>query len=120
MKTTNRLGYEAVVADIPNKGYCKILLNNSGVITKAYVGSSEESSNQVYSSTIPDSCWKDSMLEMLTLSPTCFIELFNSLKSTEQLAYAKEIAQNQLSTLVYDAQEILKTAIELKALIAES
>lgn len=117
MKTSSKLGYDTVVADIPNKGYCKITLDNAGVIVKAYVGPSKETASIVYSSSTPDSCWKSSMQEMISLSPSCFIELFHSLKSAEQLSYASELIKNQSYALVCSAHEMLNTAYRLDSLI---
>ena len=113
MKTPNKFGYTTVVADILGKGYCKILVNDCGVIVKAHVGSSSTENCEVYSATTPDSCWKNSMEEMLSLSTSCFIELFNTLKCTEQISYAKEIAANQATLLACQADDLLEESAQL-------
>jgi hypothetical protein len=117
MKTTNNFGYVSIIADVPNKGYCKIILNDYGTIVRASIGESSNATYDIYSANIPDSCWKTSMKEMLFLSPSCFIELFYSLKSAEQIAYAKELAEEQSKLLVYTAHDILKTALELDSIV---
>ena len=117
MKTTNNFGYVSVIADVANKGYCKIILNDNGTIVRATIGESSSNAHDIYSANIPDSCWKPSMKEMLLLSPSCFIELFYSLKSAEQIAYAKELAEEHSKHLVYTAHDILKTALELDSIV---
>jgi hypothetical protein len=56
------------------------------------------------------------MKEMLSLSTSCFIELFNTLKCDEQISYAKEIAANQATLLACQADTLLDESGKLHKL----
>ena len=120
MKYSNGFGNPIVIADIPKKGCCKIIFNENGVITKALIGTSKDSLFEVYSSCTPDFCWRDAMNEMINISPSCFIEMFNELKSDEQIEYARYLAAKRAPELVCNAKENLKVALILDSIAQNS
>lgn len=111
-KQTTNLGNPFFVVDKKENGYCKITLDNNGCIIKASVNHCT-----VYSKdNIDPTCLKDALYEMIILSPFCFKEMFEEIKSDAQITCAKEVASQRAKELQAISDKALESVSLLKSI----
>ena len=119
MKFKNGLGNPTIEANVTDKGYCKIIFDSCGTITKAFVGPPNSYKFLVYSihDSDSDSCLIDAMKELFNISPSDFIEMFKEMKADNQITYAKEIAISQKNQLIEEANQMFDLALKLEEIV---